>query len=74
MFNPFPSFGRELQIASLQFELTLSGQGKEPREITRSIEVRPLPRKGHICGQSTRGIGMAHQCNSAFRMFAQVTR
>ena len=32
MFNPFPSIGRDLQIASLQLGLTLSGQGKDAQE------------------------------------------
>ena len=46
MFNPFPSFGRDLRIASLQFEMTLSGEAKDVPEIVRSIEVRPLARPG----------------------------
>ena len=46
MFNPFPSFGRDLAIASLQFEMTLSGEAKDAPEIVRSIEVRPLARPG----------------------------
>lgn len=46
MFNPFPSFGRELQIASLQFEMTLSGDARDAPEIVRSIEVKPVARQG----------------------------
>ena len=46
MFNPFPSFGRELKIASLQLEMTLSGEARGAPEIVRSIEVRPIARQG----------------------------
>ena len=46
MFNPFPSFGRELQIGSLQFDMTLSGDAKDAPEIVRSIEVKPVARQG----------------------------
>ena len=38
--------GRDLRIASLQFEMTLSGEAKDAPEIVRSIEVRPLARPG----------------------------
>lgn len=44
VFNPFPSFGRDLRIASLHYEMTLSADAKGAPEIVRTIEVKPLLR------------------------------
>ena len=44
VFNPFPSFGRDLEIASLHYEMTLSEAAKDAPELVRVIEVRPVLR------------------------------
>ncbi len=46
LFNPFPSFGRNLKIATLHYEMALSTAAKDAPEIIRVIEVRPLLRAG----------------------------
>lgn len=45
VFNPFPSFGRDLEIASLHYEMTLSEAAKDAPELVRVIEVRPVLRQ-----------------------------
>ena len=46
VFNPFPSFARDLPIATLQYQLTLSAEADDAPELVRSIEVHPLSRPG----------------------------
>ena len=46
VFNPFPSFARDLPIATLQYELTLSAEADDAPDLVRSSEVHALSPPG----------------------------
>lgn len=57
LFNPFPSFGKDLELARLNYQVTLASEDRKTR-VTRSLDVKPeayqgktalrLPQRGRL--------------------------